>query len=247
MHAGGDLLIVHEPTFWEHSLAEKSWRRKETGTAKSKLLAESGLVILRIHAVGDHWPEIGVRDSWAKYLGLTNRWKERKHLRLKAVYEISPMTLEDFAQQIADRILPLGEDSVPVLGDVKRIVRYPALGTGGTGPDEEMIRLSADVRIVCYDGASYGRDRERFVETGAAVITVEHGTSEMPGLRNLKEHLAQQFPAGEFIWLVEHPRTRTIKGRPGKKTEQPAPHFRRLCSPVCRLSEAEQAVLYWKA
>lgn len=214
IRAGCDLLIVHEPTFWEHSAPEKKWRDRGPGAAKSKILAESGLVILRAHDSWDNWPEIGIRDAWAKYLGFTKRLCEGTSLRWHAVYEIPKTTLADFAQQVADRIGPLGEDSVQVIGDPKQKVCRPAVGVGCGVPDQEMVDFGADVLVMCYDGAPYWNVRERLAEMGVGIVTVEHGTSEMPGLMSLRDHLAQQFPAVEFLWIAEHPRTWTVKGRP---------------------------------
>ena len=214
IRAGCDLLIVHEPTFWEHSAAEQRWRDRGPGIAKSKALTESGLVILRAHDTWDNWPEIGIRDSWAKYLGFTKRLREGSSLRWTAVYEIPVTTLRGFAQQVADRIRPLGEDSVQVIGDAETKVSHPAVGVGCAVPDQEMVEFGADVLVMCYDGASYWASRERLHEMGVSIVTVEHGTSEMPGLMSLRDHLGRQFPAVEFIWIAEHPRTWTVKSRP---------------------------------
>jgi len=212
IQADCDLLIVHEPTFWEHSAAEQQWRNQGPGIVKSKELAESGLVILRAHDTWDNWPKIGIRDSWAKYLGFTKRLREGSRLRWTAVYEIPETTLRGFAQQVADRIGPLGEDSVQVIGDPDMKVSCPAVGVGCAVPDQEMVEFGADVLVMCYDGASYWRSRERLAEMGVGIVTVEHGTSEMPGLMSLRDHLAERFPTVEFVWIAEHPRTWTVKG-----------------------------------
>jgi len=47
-----------------------------------------------------------------------------------------------------------------------------------------------DSLIIFYDGDTYWMDRERFVELGAGVIRVEHGTSEMRGMENLAHPIA---------------------------------------------------------
>ena len=218
---GCDLLIVHEPTFWDSTVEEKHWRHRGPGIVKSRELAQSGLVILRAHDNWDNWPEIGIRDSWAKYLGLTKRLREGTKLRWTAVYEIPETTLRGFAQQVADRIRPLGEDSVQVIGDPGRKVSRPAVGVGCILPDQEMVEFGADVLVMCYDGAPYWCHRERLAEMGVGIVTVEHGTSEMPGIMNLRDHLAQQFPAVEFVWIAEHPRTWTVKGRLGQDARAP--------------------------
>jgi putative NIF3 family GTP cyclohydrolase 1 type 2 len=128
-----------------------------------------------------------------------------------AVYEIEPMPLRDFAAQIALRIAPLGEDSVQVMGDPQRVVHRPALGVGCLLPDTQMIQAGADTLIMCYDGATYWQVRERLFEAGAAIVTVEHGTSEMWGIQNLRRHLAESFTDVEFIQIDNHPRTWTVR------------------------------------
>ena len=98
-----------------------------------------------------------------------------------------------------------------VMGDPKMLVSRPSLGVGCGGPDQDMVELGSDVLIVCYDGASYWRQRERFAELGVGVITVEHGTSEMWGLENLARHLAETFPL-KVHYLDQHPKPWTVMG-----------------------------------
>jgi len=211
--AGCDGLICHEPTFWEHAAPERQWRTKDPGKTKQVFLERTGMVILRAHDSWDQWPEIGIRDSWARFLGLTKCVYASKGNRYRAVYETEPQPLETFAQAVADRVAPLGEDSVRIMGDPKRIVRRVAVGVGCIGPDAECVEAGADAVIVCYDGASYWSTRERLYEMGAAVVTVEHGTCEMPGMENLCKHLAGRFPSVTFQYFAEHPRTWTVRGR----------------------------------
>ena len=209
--SGCELLVVHEPIFWDHHKDEAPWRTKAPGTSKQRFLDESSLVILRAHDTWDQWPEIGIRDSWAAGLGLTTRIKESEGHRYHAMYEVTPRPLHQFARYIAERIRSTGEDSVQVIGDPNRIVSRPALGVGCIGPDTDMVDAGADVVIVCYDGAPYWMVRERIVEQGAAVITVEHGTSEMWGIENLCRHLTEVFPAIEWQYFADHPRTWTVR------------------------------------
>jgi putative NIF3 family GTP cyclohydrolase 1 type 2 len=224
--AGGcDLLVTHEPTFWEHAAPEQQWRDRGPGREKSRLLRESGLVVLRAHDTWDNWPEIGIRDAWARYLGLDKRAAEGSDKRWHAAYDIPETTLRDFAQRVADRIRPLGEESVQVIGDPRMKVRRPGLGVGCVVPDQEMVEKGADALIMCYDGASYWSCRERLAEMGVGIITVEHGSSEIPGLRALRDHLAATFAGVEFIFLCEHPKTWTVMGR---RQARPLPPERRL-------------------
>ena len=209
--AGCDLLVCHEPTFWDHAPAEAAWRDKEPGLSKRKLIEGTGMVVLRAHDTWDQWPGIGIRDSWATWLGLEKRVYASEGHNLYAVYEVPEQTLREFARYVAAKVRPLGEDSVQVLGDPNRKVRRPAVGVGCIGPDQPAVEHGADVLIVCYDGAPYWAVRERLCEFGAAVITLEHGTTEMPGLENLCKHLAERFPDVEFQYFAQHPRPWTVR------------------------------------
>jgi len=208
---GCDLVVTHEPTFWEHGPEERRWRTREPGLRKQRLLDETGIVILRAHDTWDNWPEIGIRDSWARDLGLTDRVAESQGHRFHAVYAIPEQSLRQFARHVARRIRRHGEDSVQVIGDPDRKVRRPAVGVGCIVPDVEMVEAGADTLVHCYDGASYWATRERLAEMGVAILTVEHGTSEMAGLESLCRHLAGQFPEVSFQYLAEHPRTWTVR------------------------------------
>ncbi len=209
--AGCELLVVHEPTFWDHSVGELHWRTLEPGIAKQAYLDKTGLVILRAHDSWDNWPELGIRDSWARGLGLTRRVAEGSVWNYHGLYEVEPKTLRAFAEYVLKRIAPLGEDSVQVMGDPERTITKVALGVGCIGPDKEMVESGADVMLVCYDGACYWAVRERLAEMGAAIVTVEHGTSEMWGMESLCSHLAETFPAVSFQYFAEHPRTWTVR------------------------------------
>jgi putative NIF3 family GTP cyclohydrolase 1 type 2 len=207
---GCDLLICHEPTFWQHEAPENLWRNREPGTTKQRFLDETGMVILRAHDTWDQWPEIGIRDSWAKWLGLENRVYASADHNYHAVYVIEKQPLHTFASHVAQRVRSLGEDSVRVMGEPSRPVRRVAVGVGCAGPDKDTVEAGADVLIVCYDGASYWAVRERLHEMGAAVIVVEHGTSEMPGMMNLCKHLSGQFPDVAFQYYAKHPMSWTV-------------------------------------
>jgi putative NIF3 family GTP cyclohydrolase 1 type 2 len=208
---GCELFITHEPTFWEHAAPEQKNRKVEPGLSKQKFLDESSMVVLRAHDSWDNWPEIGIRDSWARGLGLTH-FIAQDETRWHAVYQIEETTLAEFARYVAGKVKSLGEDSIRVLGDPQMRVSRPSLGVGCGGPDTDMINVGSDVLIVCDDGASYWATRERLVELGVGVIVVEHGTSEMWGLENLARHLAERFPELQVHYVDQHPKPWTMRG-----------------------------------
>ncbi len=212
--AGCELLITHEPTFWEHAAPETFWRDRPPGDAKRQFLEKTGMVVLRVHDTWDRWPKAGIRDSWARCLGLGEPTYTPKDDPFRAIYDVKPQKLRDFARSVGQKVRHLGQDSVQVIGDPDRIIRRPAIGVGCISPDREMVEAGADVVIVCFDGATYWSQRERMHEMGAAVITLEHGTTEMPGCENMARHLAEKFPQIEFRYFAEHVRPWTVRAEP---------------------------------
>jgi putative NIF3 family GTP cyclohydrolase 1 type 2 len=208
---GCDLLVSHEPLYWDHWGTSDRHKVVGPGITKQRFLQETGMVVLRAHDSWDNWPEIGIRDSWAAGLGFT-RFVAQDETRWHAVYAIEPMALRDLARYVAKKIAVLGEDSVRVYGDPDRVVSRPSLGVGCGGPDRDMVELGSDALIVCDDGASYWSTRERLAEMGVGVIVVEHGTSEMWGIENLARHLAATFPELDVMYLDQHPRPWTVMG-----------------------------------
>lgn len=206
---GCELFITHEPTFWTHAPPEQRCRSVEPGLTKQRLLDETGMVVLRIHDTWDRWPGMGILDSWAEGLGLTDQVVvDKQHLR--ATYAIEETTLRAFARYVANRVAVLGQDSVQVIGDPEMSVSRPALGVGCIGPDADMIAAGADVLLVCFDGASYWQARQRFSELDVGVIALEHGTTEMWGMENLACYLREAFPALTVHYLALHSRPWTV-------------------------------------
>ena len=201
---GCDLLITHEPVWWDHrDRPDGPWRDRGPGQEKSRLLEESGLVIARLHDTWDNWPEIGIRDSLAKGLGF-GRLVGEDETRWHATYEVPEQTLRSFAGYIAEKVAPLGEDAVQVIGDPDMKVSRPSIGVGCGGPHEDMIGIGSDVLIMCFDGASYWSARSRFAEQGVGVVTLEHGTTEMWGIESLAQYIGDTWPELEVHYLDNH-------------------------------------------
>ena len=202
-NTGCQLLITHEPTWWDHLDRPGGWRDRGPGKEKTELLAESGLVVLRLHDTWDNWPELGIRDSFARGLGLTDFVGEDE-TRWHATYRVPTQTLRCFAKYVAGKVAVLGEPVVQAMGDPDMLVSRPSLGVGCGVPQEDMIALGSDVLIVCFDGASYWSLRDRLLEQGVGVITLEHGTTEMWGLESLARYIGQTWPDLDVHYLDGH-------------------------------------------
>lgn len=201
---GCDAVFTHEPLWWEHFDKPGGFQQQKPGLPRWRLLEESGMTVIRLHDTWDNWPVIGIRDSFARGLGLSQFIAEDQ-TRWHAVYELPrPQKLRDFARDIAQRVQPLGQDGVEVMGNPDMLVHRPAIGVGCGHPREDMIAQGSDVLIVCYDGAWYWRDRQRFAEQGVGVIAMEHGTTEMWGLEAMAEYLRHTYASLEVHYLQSH-------------------------------------------
>lgn len=202
---GCDALFTHEPTWWDHWDKAGGWREKGPGRKKTELLERTGMVVARLHDTWDNWPRIGIRDSLAQGLGFAQFVGEDKS-RWHATYEVPEQTLREFARSVAEKVKPLGEDAVQVIGDPDMKVSRPSIGVGCGGPHEDMIALGSDVLIMCFDGASYWQMRERLAEQGVGVITLEHGTTEMWGIESLAKYIGETWPELTVHYLDKHAR-----------------------------------------
>lgn len=208
---GCQLLVTHEPTWWDHHDRPGGWRERGPGLEKTRLLAESGLVVARLHDTWDNWPGLGIRDSFARGLGLEHFVGEDE-TRWHATYEVPEQSLREFAGYVARRVAPLGERVVQVMGDPEMRVRRPSIGVGCGGPNEDMIALGSDVLIVCFDGASYWSTRDRLLDQGVGVIALEHGTTEMWGMESLTRYLGDTWPELQVHCLTGHWRPWHVSG-----------------------------------
>ncbi|MFB3894155.1 MAG: Nif3-like dinuclear metal center hexameric protein [Phycisphaerae bacterium] len=217
---GCDVLFTHEPLWWDHWDRPLGWQRKEPGLQRLAVLNASGLTVVRLHDTWDNWPGIGIRDSFARGLGFTE-FIGQDETRWHAVYSVPPQTLRSLAGHVARKVAPLGEDAVSVIGDPEKIVSRPSLGVGCGGPAEDMIALGSDVLIMCFDGASYWRDRQRLAEQGVGVITLEHGTTEMWGIESLAQYLRETFAGLDVHYLAGHQRAWHVRAQDGEQPGRP--------------------------
>lgn len=127
-----------------------------------------------------------------------------------AVYEISSRPLRAYASHAAGLLLPLGADRVQVMGNPDRTIGYVGLGVGCIGPDLQLLRHGAEACIMCYDDTSYRHTREMLFEAGSAILAVDHGATELQGMRQMCFHPGAVFPTVPLVYLEEHPRPGSV-------------------------------------
>jgi len=197
---GCDMLITHEPTFWDNrndlaniEQAPADSLKREVGLSKKRFVEASGLAVLRIHDVWDGMPEIGIPWAWARFLGLGTRPAAIGAVRYQHRYDIEPLTLDALASRIAARTAAIGEPVVQVIGDGERVVSKIGIGTGCGCDIETYVRMGCDASVVCDDGSCYCFNIQWAADNDHPVIRVNHGTSEEPGMVTLTQYVNDTF------------------------------------------------------
>jgi putative NIF3 family GTP cyclohydrolase 1 type 2 len=190
---GANLIITHEPIYYNH-LDEVDWLEDDAiYQAKRRLIEENDVVIWRFH---DHWhmhrPD-GILTGVVKALG----WEDYVDTKAPAIYNIPAVTLQDLALLFKKK---LGIHMVRVVGDREMVCRRVGLmlGAMGGGAQINFLRLEDLDVIVCgevreWEITEYVRDA---VAQGKrkALIVLGHANSEEAGMAWLVEWLRPRFP-----------------------------------------------------
>jgi putative NIF3 family GTP cyclohydrolase 1 type 2 len=198
-----ELLITHEPTFWAHAkeLESLAWEPDSPAHSlaieKKEFIEQHGLVVLRVHDSWDRWPDIGIPYAWAQFLGLGKAPAAATPTRLQQRYDIAPISLDEFARQVAERTASLGEPAVQVVGAGDRPVSQVGIGTGCFCDPAIFQQLGCDVSVVCDDGVYYWQGLQCSADNQHPIIRVNHGTSEEPGMVTLTQYVNDTFPGVE--------------------------------------------------
>lgn len=188
---GANLIVTHEPTYYNH-LDEVAWLEDDpVYAAKRQLIEDNGIVIWRFH---DYWhrhrPD-GIRTGLAKALG----WEAYADAD-PALYQLPPTTLGDLVASLKEK---LGIHTVRVVGDLGMSCHSVALLAGAAGGRRQIRflgREDVDV-LVCgeineWEASEYARDA---LAEGKhkALIVLGHANSEEPGMEWLVEWLRSRF------------------------------------------------------
>jgi putative NIF3 family GTP cyclohydrolase 1 type 2 len=205
---GCNLLVCHEPTYYNHGDKDGGIFKTEVARSKKELITSSGLVIYRCHDVWDRVEGVGIPSAWGEFLGFNNLADRTTFCHL---YEIPETTAGELARAVAGKVKPLGHEAVQFIGPADKKVRRVAIGTGAITPFREMAgRLKADLAICTDDGFTLWSDGTMAIDMGYPVILVNHACSEEPGVRRLAEALAKAFPAVPVMPIAQQCMFRTI-------------------------------------
>ena len=189
---GANLVITHEPTFYNHFDDDKWLRNDPVYKSKRKLIDEHGIAIWRSHDLPHvHRPDMIV-TGMVRELG----WEACLDPKLPHQYRIEPLTLEKLAQHCKHK---LGIKAVRYVGDPQMICTRVALRVGAPGGRCQIddLMLGADVIIAGespeWETCEYVRDAVAAGEK-KALLVLGHANSEEGGMKWMSEWIASVLP-----------------------------------------------------
>ena len=188
---GANLIITHEPTFYNHR-DETDWLADDkVYQAKRRRLDDSGIVVWRFH---DYWHQCrpdGIVAGLAERMGWTDCMEDGP------VFDLPETTVGQLAEAWKAR---LGIPTVRVVGDPEMPCRRVGLRVGcvpGAVQLELLRRDDVDVLLAGeineWDVNEYARDAAA-MGLPKALIVLGHADSEEAGMARLVDWLAPKTP-----------------------------------------------------
>jgi len=209
---GDNLIITHEPTFYNHTDATKQLEDSKDPVyeVKQAFIKEHNLIIWRFH---DHWharkPD-GIHEGMVHALG----WANYQDKENPFVFHLQTTTLKDLALSLKQK---LGVHAMRVIGDSSATFSTVALSEGFPGFDanRESFQLKGvDVLIIGeaheWETIEYAADAVS-ENNKKGLIVLGHIPSEQEGMREcahwlktfIKDVPVEFIPAKEPFWVPE--------------------------------------------
>ena len=196
---GADMLIVHEPTYYDHM---EMGKETEVSRIKREMIDESGMVIFRFHDRMHAAAPDGIAEGQLHYLGITGKIERTPYFASYIMTLDKELTALELGLLIEKR---LGIKKVRIAGERNKPIKTLALCFGSPGGVFELI---SDPKIdsmligeVCeWKVCEYTRDA---CELGInkSLIAMGHVGSERYGMRLLCGKLANKHPDIEFKYF----------------------------------------------
>lgn len=192
---GANLVVTHEPTFYNHRDEVEYLADDPVYAAKLALLERHGVTVFRFHdgyhrlAPDPMFAGFVRRMSWEPYAAASEVDN--------AVVLPQVMPLRVLAQAVGRQ---LGQPRVEYVGDADYSCRRVGILPGAWGRERQIAFLSSgdiDVLIVGeaaeWEAVEYARDAQA-LGLGRALIVAGHAASEDPGMVDLVGHLRPLLP-----------------------------------------------------
>lgn len=203
--AGRNLIITHEPTFWNDQDLTGELTDDAVYLAKTEFIRKHNVVIWRFH---DHW-HARKPDAMLVGLGEFLGWKNRQADETYRTYNLPSITLGALAKDIKRR---LKDRAVRVIGNPETKISKAAINPGSTSL-QVVLKFMPQVDVFVagepreWEGPEYVQDA---VTAGQqkAMIMIGHEPSEDPGMKLCADWLktfisevpVEWIPAADPFW-----------------------------------------------
>jgi len=194
---GANFVISHEGAFYPTYSGSASGDRHHA--EKRRLLDELGITLMRCHDTWDRMPEVGIPDAWARFLGFPAEPRP-VHSFYRACL-VGSSTVAQLAERVLEKVRPLGQQWVGIVGDRSAPVERMAVGTGAITKLSDMHDLNPDVVLATDDGISTTAAGLWSLDLGVPLLIVNHATAELPGMMALAGYIERQFPGVPVHYL----------------------------------------------
>jgi putative NIF3 family GTP cyclohydrolase 1 type 2 len=204
-----NLIITHEPTFYNHLDEREKLGTDPVYLSKLRLLEENQIVVWRFH---DYWhshrPD-GVMVGVLKQIG----WEPFAHKDNPSRCTVAAIPLTQLAKELGRKFQA---DKVAFVGDPQLTCREVSFSLGAAGGEAQISSLSktgVDVLVVGelneWETCEYARDAS-LAGIKKGLIVLGHAASEEPGMKYLADWLQpmlpgipiHHIPAGSpFAWI----------------------------------------------
>lgn len=197
--AGVNLIITHEPTYYNH-LDETDWLADDpVYLHKKALLEKHQIAVWRFHDYWHRYDPDGILTGFLQTVG----WEAKQDPSNDLICEIEAQPLRALASGLAER---LDLKRTFFIGDpdlsCARVGVMP--GSWGKDPHIELLRKEIDVLVI---GECNEWETSEYVRDAAAaglkkgLIILGHAASEEPGMAYCRDWLSQMFPNVGIVHL----------------------------------------------
>lgn len=191
--AGANLIITHEPTFYNHLDKTDFLQGDPVYQQKLAYIRDHHLVVWRFHDQW-HWrnPD-GIILGFVQAVG----WQKYRRPYEQNAFTLPPTTVGQLAADLRDK---LNSHSIRVVGDPLLRVTDVAFLPGSSGENQEIKQLERDDVQVLVLGETTEWETISYVRDAAAegrhkaLILVGHEVSEEPGMEYCARWLRPLFP-----------------------------------------------------
>ena len=191
---GANLIITHEPTFYNHLDETDFLKGDPVFEQKMAYIREHHLVIWRFHDQW-HWrkPD-GIVQGFIQAVG----WEKYRRPYEQNAFTLPPTTVGQLAADLRDK---LNSRSIRIVGDPGLRVTDVAYLPGASGENKEIKELGRDDVQVLVAGEAREWETVEYVRDAAAegrrkaLILLGHEVSEEPGMEYCARWLRPLFPS----------------------------------------------------